>query len=202
METIICDWSTIHLHGSLWFDHLRLRKAAFVDQQGWDVPHTDEVEWDQYDTPLTKYVITHDAGQVLAASRVLPCDYAGPNYSFMIRDATLGRLPNIPPDIIPVIGTSPTSFEATRFTTGPNLPRQVRTEALKKNAVDLMLHCDRIGAERVFALMPPGFVAWLRRSGLNANPAGPVTTNAMNETFCVIECRRPFFRSDILAKTA
>lgn len=202
MKTITCDWSTIHHHGEIWFDHLRLRKAAFVDGEGWDVPHTQDVEWDQYDTPLTKYIITHENGRVLAASRVLPCSYDGPNHSFMIRDAMLGRLPNIPPDICESVCTDQASYEATRFTTGPDLPRRMRVEALKTNAVELMLYCDKIGAERVYALMPPGFVAWLRRTGLDAREYGPRTTNALGETFCVIECRRPFFRAEAVPKSA
>lgn len=202
METIVCDWSNIHQHGPIWFEHLKVRKRAFVDEQGWDVPHTDEVEWDQYDTPLTKYVITHEAGRVLAASRVLPCSYAGPSFSYMIRDATLGRLPSIPPGILPDACTSATSFEATRFTVDPDLPRRTRVDALRKNAIDLMTHCERAGANRVFALMPPGFVAWLRRAGLNAHPAGPVTENSKGEVFQVIECRRPLFRVIDMALSA
>jgi N-acyl-L-homoserine lactone synthetase len=202
METIVCDWSSIHRHGSLWYDHLKLRKAAFVDQQGWDVPHTAEAEWDQYDTPLTQYVITHDAGRVLSASRVFPCSYSGPNFSYMIRDATLGRLPNIPEHIIPVACTSTKSFEATRFTVDLTLARRLRTDALKENAIRLMEHCAGQGAVHVFALMPPGFVAWLRRAGLNARAAGPVVTNSQGEAFCVIECRRPFFKGADLALSA
>ena len=202
MQTIICDWSSIHLYGPLWFEHLKVRKRAFVDVEGWDVPHTDQVEWDQYDTPLTKYIITHDKGRVLTASRVLPCDYSGPTFSHMIRDATLGRLPNIPPGIIPAASTERTSFEATRFTADPGLPRRTRVDALRKNAVDLIKHCERAGAECVFALMPPGFVAWLRRADLNAHAAGPVTENQKGEVFQVIECRRPFFRVKELAKSA
>lgn len=193
METIICDWSSIHLHGPIWFEHLKVRKRAFVDGQGWDVHHTNEVEWDQYDTPLTKYVITHDGGRVLTASRVLPCSFSGPNYSNMIRDAALGRLPNIPPGIVATASTETTSFEATRFTADPSLPRRTKVDALRKNAINLIAHCERSGAKRVFALMPPGFVAWLRRADLNAHAVGPITENHKGEIFQVIECCRPFF---------
>jgi len=202
MQTIICDWSTIHNFGPLWYEHLKVRKRAFVDAQGWNVPHTDEVEWDQYDTPLTTYIITHDLGRVLTASRLLPCSYCGPMHSHMIRDATLGRLASIPADIIDKPATDARSYEATRFTADPDLPRAVRVAALRENALELMRHCDRIGAERVFALMPPGFVAWLRRAGLSARPAGPVTSNGAGEVFQVIECRRPFFFVQPLPLTA
>lgn len=202
METIVCDWGTLHKHGPLWYDHLRVRKSVFVDDAGWNVPHTQDVEWDQYDTPLTKYVITHALGQVLAASRLMPCDYDGPVYSYMIRDAALGRLPSIPATITQEPCTAPGSYEATRFTVDPSLPRQVRNEALRRNAIALMEHCDQIGAQKVFALMPPGFVAWLRRAGLEARPGGPVTTNDAGEVFCVIECHRPFFKVSAAKRSA
>lgn len=202
MKTTICDWSNLHLHGSLWYDHHRLRKTVFVDGSGWDIPHTNEVEWDQYDTPLTKYIITHSEGRVLAASRVFPCNYSGPSTSYMIRDATLGRLPNIPATIMKSACTASNSYEATRFTVDPTLSRRARTDALKMNALDLMAYCESIGAQKVFALMPPGFIAWLRRAGLNAFPAGPAVTNDLGECFGVIECDRPFLKAEQLALSA
>lgn len=191
MKTAIIDWSNIHENGNLWFNHLKLRKRVFVDDAGWDVPHTDLVEWDQYDTPLTKYVITHQNGEVLAASRLMPCSYAGPNFSYMIRDATLGRLPDIPAGILSEVSRSSSAYEATRFTSNPDLPRREKLAAMSDNAVALMRYCETIGASEVFALMPRSFVPWLRRIGLSAERFGPVTQNTQGESFCVIRCTAP-----------
>ena len=92
------------------------------------------MEWDQYDTALTRYVITHDHGRVLSASRLNPCDFESAGHSYMIRDAVLGRLAGIPADILASPPVDPLIWEATRFTVDPGLPSDRKTEALEANA--------------------------------------------------------------------
>ena len=49
MYEISFGFSELHKHGSAFFDFLALRKKVFVDDLGWDVPHDDTLEMDQYD---------------------------------------------------------------------------------------------------------------------------------------------------------
>ena len=37
MKSVCITWKTIHQHGDLWAQHLRLRKALFVDERGWQI---------------------------------------------------------------------------------------------------------------------------------------------------------------------
>jgi N-acyl-L-homoserine lactone synthetase len=55
MENITFSLATLHRHGSAFYDFLALRKRFFVDTLGWDIPHDDTVEMDQYDNPLAHY---------------------------------------------------------------------------------------------------------------------------------------------------
>ena len=53
MENIRFDFSNFHRHGTAFYDFLALRKQVFVDDLGWDIPHDENVEMDQYDTPVS-----------------------------------------------------------------------------------------------------------------------------------------------------
>ncbi|WP_161594533.1 acyl-homoserine-lactone synthase [Marimonas lutisalis] len=194
MKTTLIRWSNIHEHGPLWYNHHKLRKQIFVDEAGWDIPHSEEVEWDQYDTPLTTYVITHAGDRVLAATRILPCSFAARGQSYMIRYATLGRLDSIPETILDrPARTGKNDYEITRFTTDMSLPRDERTEALRVCAVESVHFLNAVGAEHGLILMPPGFAGWFRRIGIGVRRVGPVTENARGERFCVMEGRAPFW---------
>lgn len=192
MQTTCFDWSEIHLNGTLWFEHLKLRKRVFVDGACWDVPHTDDVEWDQFDTPKTKYFVTHQDGNIIASSRAMPCNFTTPNASYMIRDACDGRLPGIPSEILADPPHSPLYWEATRFAANPDASNSIKLAGMRENARSLLVHCQSFGARSVIALMPPGFVAWFQRAGINATRRGPVVRNKDQEKFCVIQVDTPF----------
>ena len=51
MEHITFNLAALHLHGTAFYDYLGLRKRLFVVNLGWDIPHDDHVEMDQYDNP-------------------------------------------------------------------------------------------------------------------------------------------------------
>lgn len=187
MLTTILSWATIHEHGDLWFQHHQMRKAMFVDEMGWNVPHTDGAEWDQYDTPATIYVITHAGGRVLAASRMNPCVIQAPLWSYMIRDAAKGLLDGIPDTILADPPQDPETWEATRFAADPSLPSQTRNEALKVNAQALADEAKRRGIKRLIALMPPAYIRWLRSAGLPSARMGPTVTLPDGSRTCVIQ---------------
>ncbi len=186
MESILCKWGDMHEHGPLWYEHLKVRKRVFVDNSGWGVPHTQDVEWDQFDTPATLYCITHLNGRVLASSRAIPCDFETPTSSYMIRDACRGLLPGIPPEVFSDPPVSGATWEATRFSVNPDLATDEKYAAMRKNAQDLLAGMASEGATEALALMPPGFVAWFKRNGIPARRLGPVTFNAQRDKFCVI----------------
>ena len=65
MNNIRFDFATLHRHGAAFWEFLALRKKVFVDELGWDIPHNDEVEMDQYDTPVAHYSLVMKDGQVV-----------------------------------------------------------------------------------------------------------------------------------------
>lgn len=187
MKTTVIKWSTIHENGPLWWEHLKLRKRLFVDQNNWSIPHNSAAEWDQYDTANTIYVITHIDGQPIAASRMNPCSFESGGWSYMIRDAALGRLNGIPIDIIDEPPTCRCTWEATRFTVNPDLPSDLRNEALAENAKALAAAAKTEGIQRLIALMPPAYIRWLSKCGLPTSRAGPNKVDTEGKRICVME---------------
>lgn len=190
-QTSIITWKTIPDFGDLWWQHLAIRKALFVDEEHWEIPHSEEVEWDQYDTPHTYYVITHEDGKVKAASRINPCIQTGPLFSYMIKDATEGKLAGIPATILNSPPLTPTIWEATRFAVDPKLSNEERKNFLEINAKALASFAKDLGATQLLALMPPYFIRWLNAIGLKCQKAGPITKLPNGDRVCVIEMPIP-----------
>ncbi|SMX27265.1 Autoinducer synthetase [Pelagimonas phthalicica] len=187
METAIITWKTIHEHGDLWWQHHCLRKALFVDEMKWQIPHTDQVEWDQYDTGATTYVVSHQNGRALAASRLIPCSFNSCDWSYMIRDASLGKLPGIPTEICDSPPTDSDTLEATRFTVDPLLAPEERNAVLTHNALALASHARATGVQRLIALMPPAYIRWLTGIGLPSRRYGPTLRTPEGNRICAIE---------------
>ncbi|MCG7520869.1 acyl-homoserine-lactone synthase [Ruegeria sp. Ofav3-42] len=166
---------------------MKLRKRLFVDQNHWSIPHNTSVEWDQYDNPNTIYAITHNDGKPVAASRINPCNFESGGWSYMIRDAALGRLDGIPEDIIDNPTTRHDVWEATRFTADPDLSSGDRNAALSENAKALATAAKDTGAAKLIALMPPAFTRWLSSAGLPTFRIGPKCFDNEGKRICVME---------------
>ena len=68
MHNITFDFLGQHRHGSAFHEYLRLRKSFFVDALGWDIPHNDDVEMDQYDNPCAHYSLVLRRGKVVGGA--------------------------------------------------------------------------------------------------------------------------------------
>jgi acyl homoserine lactone synthase len=62
-----------HLFGDALADQHRFRYRQFVDRAGWAVPHFEDMEYDQFDTPAAVYLLWRDhAARVKGMVRLLP----------------------------------------------------------------------------------------------------------------------------------
>ena len=71
MENVTFNLASLHVHGDAFFQFLGLRKRFFVDQLGWDIPHDDDVEMDQYDNPKAHYSLVLRDGEVIGGARAM-----------------------------------------------------------------------------------------------------------------------------------
>ncbi len=155
---------------------LELRKKIFVDEMSWSLFHDNRMEFEQYDSLSSVYVIAHSHGRVLGGARLVRTDQkqsAGKIvYSYMIRDAYLGNLPGLPPDLCTHEPPEDEKvWELTRFTSAKN--QFVGKAILDQTNAFLKSQ----NANRCLFLGPPTFMRMARSMGYQPEPLGKIVGN-------------------------
>ena len=86
MQTTTLSFANMHNHGELFANLLRARRQSFIVQNRWDLPQAMGMEFDQYDTPASRWVAVHQLGRIYAGIRLTPTTAKVGIYSYMIRD--------------------------------------------------------------------------------------------------------------------
>lgn len=174
MQTTTLSFANLHNHGELFANLFRARKQSFIVQKNWDLPESMGMEFDQYDTPQSRWIAVHDeVGQVLAGMRLTPTTARCGIYSYMIRDAQAGLLGTIPQDLLfDAAPVEETVWESSRVFVSHDIPQSLRrrvhgymVEAMTKSAREL-------GATRIIALTAANWPRWYGRCGLEAEAIG------------------------------
>lgn len=86
------SFRNIHSHGELFGKIMKARKPAQLSDD-WDVTATRNQEFDQHDTPQSRWLAVHDdRGDVLASVRLTPTTAQSGIYSYLMKDAQQGLL--------------------------------------------------------------------------------------------------------------
>ena len=178
MENITFNLVELHKYGTAFYEFLALRKRFFVDQLGWDVPHDNDVEMDQYDNPNAYYSLVLRDGEVIGGMRAMATTAQWGSHTYMLRDAVDGKLIGIPADIIPQAEVTPNVWEATRVV----ISDEVTTQADRSQCLSLILdgivdQAKNHGATEIIALCPPVFARTLRQLGYPAKLIGDSYVN-------------------------
>lgn len=158
--------------------YFSLRKNVFVDQMGWELFEDRSMEFEQYDTAHAVYLIAHEGGRVYGGARLLPTDvvqpvgYGARPYTYMIRDAYDGILPQLPADIceeVPPVFEE--IWELTRFVADktPGVGRAIL------DATNDFLKDE--GASACLFLGPPAFMRMAKSQGYRPEPLGAIQGN-------------------------
>ena len=173
MENITLDMSTMQMFGSAYFDYLALRKRFFVDTLGWDIPHNDKVEMDQYDNPTARYSLVLRDGQVVGGARAMATTASWGQHTYMIRDAFAGKLVDLPAEVMPVDVANAQMWECTRLVISDDVDTQIdRSECLSLIVGGLIDVAARNGATRLMSLSPISLMRALRQLGFDAERIG------------------------------
>lgn len=167
------SFRNMHEYGDLLPVYLEARKEIFRDQLDWDVSESDGMEFDQYDTPACRWIVVHRFGQVLGGVRMMPTTSKCGIYSYMIRDAQIGLLADIPTDVL--FFEAPVEhnvWEATRFFITDAVPAQQRLEVQGQLFKSMSQTAMENGATHVLGIVPAIWARWARRLGVNAAPIG------------------------------
>ena len=163
-----------HLHGELYGDNLKARKRVFIDEKSWNLPQSDGMEFDQYDTPQSRSIVLHEYGKIVAGVRLLPTKARCGCYSYMLRDAQLGIIGAFPQHIL--YEDAPVAdhvWEATRLFLSPDVPAQQRLLVQSQLMNEMSKAVVDEGATHVIGIVPSVFRRWLQRLGMGAFPVGP-----------------------------
>lgn len=174
IRATVLSFQNMHLHGDLLVRFMKARHHTFIDRLNWKLPETDEMEYDQYDTPACRWVVIHELGEVIGGIRISPTTARCGIYSYMLRDAQQGLLKEIPTDVLyfeaPV---SETIWEASRLFVSQNVPAARRSAVQKELMRALSAAALSMGAKQVIGIVPAVWSRWLRRLGLDAVAVGP-----------------------------
>ncbi|SFS07571.1 acyl-homoserine-lactone synthase [Yoonia litorea] len=178
MQNITFNLTELHKHGTAFFEYLALRKQFFVDQLGWDIPHDEDVEMDQYDNPKAFYSLAVKDGKVVGGMRTMATTAQWGSHTYMLRDAVDGKLIGIPQDILPEAEVTPSVWEATRIV----IADEVGTHKERSQCLGLLLdgvcrQAEEHGATEIMALCPPVFARTMRTIGYPVYPIGEPYVN-------------------------
>ena len=189
MENITFNLAQSHLYGTAFFDFLALRKRFFVDTLGWDIPHDDDVEMDQYDNPRAWYSLVLKEGEVIGGARAMATTTQWGSHSYMLRDALKGKLIDIPPSVMPDDVCTPDIWECTRLV----MSDDVNTHAARGTCLSLIVQglidvAADAGAQRLMSLSPLALMRALRQLGFGAERIGdPYLNEGDGRRYAVLE---------------
>jgi len=164
----------MHIHGELFTDVLKARHESFIVQQNWDLPEEDGMEFDQYDTPQSRWIAVHDFGRVLAGIRMTPTTAKCGIYSYMIKDAQNGLLDSIPQDIL--YDDAPVGehiWETSRVFVAQDVPAKLRLGVQASLMSEMVRTARDNGATQLLGLCPRAWKRWMSRLGYKTEHVGP-----------------------------
>lgn len=186
MEVTTLSYENLHDHGPLFANLFRARHRTFIQNNRWDLPEANGMEFDQYDTAASRWVAVHARGEVLAGVRLTPTTHRCGIYSYMIRDAQRGLLETIPRDLLnfeaPV---DPNVWESSRVFVSDRVPAADRLRVQMQLIHEMVVSARALGATRLLGIIPEHSPRLARRVGLDCVPAGPVMDTGGLRSVCV-----------------
>jgi acyl homoserine lactone synthase len=190
MRNITFNLTSLHLHGAAFFDYLRLRKRHFVDELGWDIPHDDDLEMDQYDNPTAFYSLVLKNDRVVGGARTMPTKAQWGRHRYMLKDAHDGKLDDIPPSVAKDGIVSERVWECTRLVMSNDLRSFERGLCLQMIVDGLVRTANMHGAFEMLTLSRVPLVRALRQQGYNAYQIGePYRNFGDGHTYAVLGMR-------------
>ena len=176
MLTTTLSFANLHNHGELFANMLRARRELFIVHNKWDLPEALGMEYDQYDTPASRWVVVHDDdGRVLAGNRLTPTIAKCGIYSYMIRDAQRGLLDTIPANLLTnVAPVGDHIWESSRLFVAHDVPSSIRRRVHAQLIAQLGDTVRSLGATHCLTLLAATWPRWADRVGVKMKAMGPV----------------------------
>ena len=174
------SFANMHNHGALFANILDARRAAYQSGHNWNLPETMGIEFDHYDTPVSRWLSVHDGTDtLLAGARLTPTTAQSGIYSYLMRDAQNGLLDEMPSDLL--YQEAPIEdgiWEITRGFFARSITQTVGPDVLEMLVSQATSAARDEGIRKVLALLPAAWEPFAPRVGLPMKAAGPVVAIA------------------------
>ena len=133
-----------HLFGKALHTQFRLRYEAFIERQSYDVNIFNRMEYDQYDTPASTYLIYHTSdGTALASSRLYPTQQG-----CMLKDLW--------PDMVEdkSLLKSDKVWEGTRYCIDKSVDSELRQKIIAELAIAYVEFGKKMELDMIIGMMP------------------------------------------------
>ncbi len=175
MQGTTLSFSNIHRHGELFGKIMKARKPTQLPSN-WEDTGTGNHDFDQYDTPQSRWLaIQSDDGDVLASLRLTPTTAQSGVYSYMIRDAQKGLLEEVPKDLL--FEDAPVedgTWEMTRANLKPGMHDVDRDVVRYRLLQQLYETAKAENIAKFVALLPANWKSWAVDHNFKVTPAGRV----------------------------
>ena len=164
ISCITCD--NIHLFGTAFHSQFRLRYRAFIERQDYDVRIYNGMEYDQYDTPASHYLVYHtEGGQALGVSRLTPT-----TQGCMLKDLWPGMVED------KALLQSEQVWEGTRYCIDKDVDPSLRTRIVHEMAAAYLEFGLEKGLTKIIGMMPTYiYRSVFEKPGIAMEYLGPVT---------------------------
>ena len=174
MEATTLSFQNMHEHGELLVNLFKARRDSFIVRRSWDLPEAEGMEYDQYDTPASRWIAVQEGEKVLAGVRLTPTMSKCGMYTYLIRDAQKGMLEGIPSNLLDFEApVDPGIWESSRVFVVEDVPAKKRARVQMLLMHELVRAARENGVTQVIGLVPAVWSRWIRRLGITADPAGP-----------------------------
>jgi len=174
MLTTTLSFDNLHNNGDLFTTLFRTRKQSLFLDTHRDIPETSGMEYDQYDTPASRWIAVHENGKVLAGVRLTPTTAECGVYSYMIRDAQRGLLDSLPSNLLdyeaPVASYV---WEASRVFIASDVSERRRARVQSSLIAEMTKAARTLGASQIIGLLPAEWARWTDYLGLDVEIVGP-----------------------------
>jgi N-acyl-L-homoserine lactone synthetase len=164
ISCISCE--NVHLFGPAFHSQFQLRYRAFIERQEYDVRIYRGMEYDQYDTPASHYLVYHTPdGRALGVSRLTPTIQG-----CMLQDLWPGMVDD------KELLSSEHVWEGTRYCIDKDVEPALRTRIVHEMAIAYLEFGLQAGIRKIIGMMPTYiYRSVFEKPGIDMEYLGPVT---------------------------
>ena len=160
----LVTYENLDRFGKIFHGQFRLRHEGFLQRQDYNVKQYKGMEYDQYDTPATAYLIYHEEDAVLGVNRLTPTTQC-----CMLKDLS--------PDLVDdkSLLEDPLVWEGTRYCISKEVEPDKRKQIIHEMAVAYLEFGLSMGLKKIIGMMPTYIIrSVFERPGIEMEPLGKI----------------------------